>query len=109
MNRERGARTRGHTLQVELGASHPCAQFLTTETHDRLERIYVLGGVPPGGMLGDGTAHRVPPAPSCGTVPRSITTMPPAVSRYLISRRPARSSFAASPAGAGKRLTELGR
>jgi hypothetical protein len=42
-------------------------------------------------------------------VPTWMAMMPPAVRIQRMSRRPARSIAAASPSGAGKRRTELGR
>ena len=104
VTRQRLARARGHPLEVQLGARHALAQQGPTAAHDRLHAVHARRGTARGRARD--RAHDARPA---GTVPTWIAMMLPAISTARTSPRPARRISAASAAGAGKRLTELGR
>ncbi len=77
---ERSTRGGHHTLQVQLDASHPLAQLLAAVVNECLECICIPGRAG-GGVLSGVVTHPGAHTPSIGTVPKWITTMPPAVSR----------------------------
>src|ERR1019366_6357098 len=104
MGCQRNPGLRGDPLEVALGARHPLTQARAAATDDRVESVQLLPGV-----WCPCAAHRAHHAPCAGTVPARIATIPPAVIRWWICVRPARSISPASARGPGKRLTELGR
>ncbi len=81
MRRKRRTRGGRHTLQVQLDASHPLTQPIAAAANERLQPICISDRSGGGRTVGRVVAHRGSHTPFPGTVPKWITTIPPAVSR----------------------------